>query len=141
MRAFLCTHRPRSVNAKYTSRYQEHIRTAHAKYCSSSRVIAEPLYGITYYLHKKPTQLDADNLSKPIWDALEGVVYDDDLVVQLRHSGVIDLGKADLTVLDLSRIPDSVANDIIAFAGTEDHIIYVEFGLLQPEMFVFGQTI
>lgn len=140
MQAFLCTYRPRSINAKHTDRFLERIWEAFSKYCFVEQPIATPLYGIVYYFHNQPNQLDADNLSKPVWDALEGIAYKNDLIIQLRHSGVIDLRKTDLTLVDLSRVPDSVANDIIAFAGTNDHILYVEFGPLQTEMFTFGHS-
>ena len=140
MNIFLCTAKPRSVNAKNTDKYKVAIRTAFAKYCPGVTLMTEPLYGVTYYFHQQPNQLDADNLSKPIWDALEKLAYQDDGVIQLRHSGIIDLRQTDLTTFDLSKVPDQVANDIIAFAGTEAHIIYVEFGILAAEMFVFGQS-
>lgn len=140
MQAFLCTYRPRSINAKYTDRYQERIWEAFSTYCAVEQPLDTPLYGIVYYFHNQPNQLDADNLSKPIWDALEGIAYQDDLIIQLRHAGVINLRKTDLTVFDLSRVPDLVANDMIAFAGTRDHIVYVEFGSLESEMFTFGHT-
>ncbi len=139
MYAFLCTDRPRSVNAKRTDKYQEQIRQAFRKYCRLADLLREPLYGIAYYFHAEHNQLDADNLSKPIWDALEGLAYQDDSVVQLRHSGIIDLRQTDLTVFDLSQMPDNVANAMVDFVATEEkHIIYVEFGSLKPEMFVFG---
>lgn len=138
MQAFICAYRPRSINAKHTDRFQEQIRQAFATYCTIEQLFDIPLYGIVYYFHKRSNQLDADNLSKPIWDALEGVAYQDDRIIQLRHAGIIDLQKIDLAVLDLSNIPDAVANDIIALAGNRDHILYVEFGPLASEMFTFG---
>lgn len=140
MKAFLCTHRPRSVNAKHTDRFQEHIREAFSAYCTLEEPADNLLYGVVYYFHNQRNQLDADNLSKPIWDALEGIAYKDDLIIQLRHAGIVNLRKTDLTVFDLSRVPDQVANDIIAFAGTKDHILYVEFGPLEAEMFTFGHA-
>ena len=36
---------------------------------------------ITYFYEKGPPKIDVDNMSKPILDALEGVVYEDDVQV------------------------------------------------------------
>ncbi len=138
MQAFLCTDRPRSVNAKRTDFFKTQIQQAFARYCSTDEMIDKPLYGVVYYFHRKPNDLDADNLSKPIWGALETVVYKDDRIIQLRHAGIIDLRKTDLTLFDLTNVSDQIADDMIAFAGEKDHILYVEFGLLQLEMFTFA---
>jgi hypothetical protein len=141
MQAFLCTHRPRSVNARTTGRFQQLIREAYLNYYPAGERLHHPLYGIVYYFHNKPNQLDADNLSKPIWDALKGLVYDDDLIIQLRHAGVIDLSRTDMTLFDLSKMPDKVAIDFIGMIGSKSNILYVEFGKLDQGMFIFGQEI
>jgi hypothetical protein len=86
------------------------------------------------------TNIDADNLSKPIWDALRGVAYVDDNVIRHRRAGLIHVGtgmKA-LRAFDLSRVPDAVAAELMSAVGSREHIIYVEYGALQDEMFAFG---
>lgn len=139
MQAFLCTHRPRSVNARNTDKFQEHIREAYHIYCIPGELIDAPLYGVVYYFHSRHNQLDADNLSKPVWDALEGVVYEDDLIIKLRHAGIVDLRGTDINLFDLSRMPDTIAADFIAMIGSKDYILYVEFGQLSQDMFLFGR--
>ena len=49
----------------------------------------EELYGQVYFFTSERTDLDADNISKPIWDALVGVVYDDDKQIVSRTSTVV----------------------------------------------------
>jgi hypothetical protein len=78
-------------------------------------------------------------LSKPVWDALEGVVYEDDLIIKLRHAGIVDLRGTDINLFDLSRMPDTIAADFIAMIGSKDYILYVEFGQLSQDMFLFGR--
>ncbi len=141
MRAFLSSQRPRSVNARMTDRFQERIRQAYHTYYPATDLLAEPLYGVVYYFHNQHNQLDADNLSKPIWDALEGLAFEDDRVIQLRHAGVVDLRSTDMTTFDLSSMPDTVIDDFIEMIGSEDHVLYVEFGNLDQSMFLFGQEI
>ena len=129
------------MNAKGTSNFQERIRHSYHAYYPDQELMDGVLYGIVYYFHKRNNQLDADNLSKPVWDALEGVAFNDDRSIQLRHAGVVDLRSTDMTAFDLSRMPDMVADSFIEMIGTEDHVLYVEFGGLHQRMFRFGQAI
>jgi hypothetical protein len=138
MKAFLSNQRPKSVNAKRTSSFQERIRRSYREYCPGEELFKEALYGIVYYFHKRNNQLDADNLSKPIWDALEGIAFENDLQIRLRHAGVIDLRSTDMTTFDLSKMPDTVADSFIQMVGTEAHVLYVELGTLHHSMFGFG---
>lgn len=93
MKAFLLKRKPKSVQSKTKSKYQEYLREAYNEYCDSDAFEEFPLYGKVYYFHRENTRLDADNLSKPVWDALEGLAYEDDSVIKLRHAGIIDLRK------------------------------------------------
>jgi len=68
MVGFLCTFKPRSVNAKGTAKYKEKIIDSFKQYYPDNNLCYdEELYGISYYFYKRKTELDADNLSKPIW--------------------------------------------------------------------------
>lgn len=141
IRAFLTNQRPRSVNARTTDRFQERIRQSYQAYYADNEPLTETLYGVVYYFHRRNNQLDADNLSKPIWDALEGLAFENDLSIQLRQAGVIDLRSTDMTTFDLSQMPDTVADDFIQMIGVEEHVLYVEFGVLHQSMFSFGQEV
>ncbi|MGA9656431.1 MAG: hypothetical protein WBV96_21215 [Polyangia bacterium] len=114
------------------------IQSAHGSYAQPVNRAAGDLYGLVYYLHAKPTQLDADNVSKPVWDALEGIGYRDDEVIKHRRAGLIDLRSKDLHTFDLSGMPDSVAAALISAVGVHDDIIYVEYGALHDDMYEFG---
>jgi len=61
--------------------------------------------------HRTKTGLDADNLSKPIWDALRLVVYPDDKLIRFRSSTVSDLLTNEIKVFDLSNMPDEILDD------------------------------
>jgi hypothetical protein len=85
MISFLCNFRPRSVQAKYTQAYKEAIVDAYRTYYDGVNPLLESeLYGISYYFHRRPAQIDADNLSKPIWDALESPTGSNPLVFRRR---------------------------------------------------------
>jgi len=127
------------VNAKTSERYKAGIKGAFQTYHSDVGLLNHGLYGVVYYFHNTPVQLDADNLSKPIWDALESTAYTDDRAIRLRIAGVFDLRSEPLEVLDLSQMPDYVLEDFLEMIDNEDHILYVEVGRLDYSLFRFGR--
>jgi Holliday junction resolvase RusA-like endonuclease len=138
MIGFLCTFRPRSTNAKNTEKYKEEIRNSFKYYYPENNLCYDgEIYGISYYFHRRKTDLDADNLSKPIWDALNSILYKDDKIIKLRYSGVYDLGKS-VTRLDLTKMPQKVYLDFLEYIEKCEHIIYIELGKLQDDLYVMG---
>jgi hypothetical protein len=139
MVSFLCDFRPRSVNAKSTTAYKDAILTSLARYAGDTELLNGYLYGIAYYFHRRPTELDADNMSKPIWDALTQALYEDDRSVKLRYAGVFQIAdSASVNVLDISRVPSDVLTDFLAMLDERDHILYIEIGALKPDHYVMG---
>ena len=107
----------------------------------ASAPIEGPLYAAVYYFHSRPTGLDADNLSKPILDALQGLAYEDDRQVKLRHAGTFDLSVG-FDLLDTSRLPQAIFDDLIEAVNGEEHTVYVEIGRLHyTSHFRFGREI
>lgn len=106
------------------------------------------LYGIVYYFvrgYRPARDADADNVSKRVWDALEGVAYQDDEVVRLRIAGVLDAGQGygddgpRLEQVDLSDICPLAARELLSLVASEEkHILYIELGPFSGSMFVFN---
>jgi len=138
MYAFVAPTRPRSVQAKHTVRYKTAIREAFLKYVPDPERLSAPLYGVVYYFHNVKTDTDADNISKPVWDSLEGTAFDDDRSIRWRVAGVFDLTSGGVEVLDVTRVPEAVLADLYEMIDTRDHFIYVEFGRLHTPMYRFG---
>lgn len=109
----------------------------HLAYPDAVRFTAD-CYGVVYYFTRRYTQLDADNISKAVWDALKSVVYDDDRVVRLRIAGIVDLRSPDMMGFDLTKMPGKVAEKLLAMVGQVDHLLYIEVGALRAEMFRFA---
>ncbi len=78
--------------------------------------------------------MDADNLSKPIWDALEGVLYKDDSIIKYRTAGIFDLRSSSLELLDFTLMPEYVVYDFLTRLDDSDHILYIEVGHLDYSM-------
>lgn len=138
MYVFLSDLRPRSVNAKYSEKYKQRVQLAFKMQYADAGQLSGDLYGIVYYFHSVPTQLDADNISKPIWDALSDVAYTDDKKVKLRSAGIFDLQSEPIEILDLSGMPDSVFGRFLEMINSKEHILYVEVGELAYSLFRFG---
>ena len=139
MYAFLSNFRPRSVNAEKKHIYYTALVTAFNQYNHTATQTNSDLYGFAYYFHRIKTGLDADNLSKPIWDALRLVAYPDDKLIRFRSSAVFDLQSQGIEVLDLSNMPDEILDDFLEMIDNgDDHILYVELGKFDFGLFQFG---
>jgi Holliday junction resolvase RusA-like endonuclease len=123
MFAFTSTRKPRSVQAKHSEAFKSGLADDCRLRFPNPEKLSESLYGIVYYFHKVPTELDADNLSKPIWDSLEGLLYRDDKIIKLRYSGIYDLRNSALEVLDITKIPEFVFDEFIDRVSSEPHIL------------------
>jgi len=102
---------------------------------NSNDLLEDDLYGIVYYFHKTKTGTDADNISKPIWDALKGVLFEDDKKIKLRIGGIIDLSKDGINMIDVSSMGGKVAAELVRSFNTSDHFAYIECGQLNTNMY------
>lgn len=144
MQAFLCNYTPRSVqakNKKHKALYYSSLVNAYRKYHADTAPSDNSLYGIVYYFHKIKTQLDADNLSKPIWDALKGEAFNDDYQIRFRSAGLFNLGAERIDELDLTNMPDYIFDDFLEMIDSDNsHILYIEFGEFSYNLIRFGYT-
>jgi hypothetical protein len=106
-----------------------------------------PCYGIAYYFvrgYDPRRDADADNVAKPLWDALEGVAYHDDHVLRLRIAGVVELGFArepsiEALELDLEPLDPAFAADLLRLIESgAKRFLYVEIGPARASMFAFN---
>jgi len=137
MICFLAAAVPVSVNARSKSKYKQALVTALTRTHPTPPTLTGRLYGFAYYFHKQKTQLDADNLSKPIWDALNGHLYSDDKQIGIRYSGIFNLG-GDISVLELTNMRADVLRTFLSMIQKEDHVLYIEVGKHNNKLFVFN---
>lgn len=138
MYAFVAPTRPRSVQAKKTLHYKNDIVRAFQRYVPAPEQLDGPLYGVVYYFHNVQTDTDADNISKPVWDCLEGLAFANDRSIRLRISGMHDLSLGGIEALDTRFMPVEVVPDLRELVRRAEHIIYVEVGRLRESMYRFG---
>jgi hypothetical protein len=132
MYAFLIHQQPLSVGASNRNKktYQGEVKMLFQERFPGGAVAEGELYAVIYYFRKVRGSQDADNITKPLLDALKGAAYEDDKLIRLRQSAIIDLKSGAMEVLDLSRMPDDVIEDFIESIDREDHTVYVEIGKL-----------
>jgi Holliday junction resolvase RusA-like endonuclease len=143
MNSFIIKRQPYTFNswkgASITkkSNYKTLIIKALQQFNKENKLKGE-LYGTVYYFHKKDVNIDADNLSKPLWDCLTGILFDDDNQVKLRTAGSFDLTKNDFNILNFSELPAEIIGELLESFDTELHTIYVECGQINYSMFKFN---
>ena len=128
MYSFILSSQPKSYNARKTDAYQNRIKVAFRTAYSTHQLIDQDLYGLVYHFYKVDIGIDADNISKLIWDSLKGVAFVDDSQVKLRVAGSFDLTSNDLVTLDLSGLAEAMISSLLEAIESEDHVLYVECG-------------
>jgi hypothetical protein len=102
---------------------------------------------VIYYFvrgYRPSNDPDAGNVSKRIWDALEGAAYDDDHVVRLQIAGLIEIGQTpsgDLAIedIDLADVPSRALDQLLGLINEGvARILYVELGHIRPSLFMFN---
>ena len=101
-------------------------------------VYADELYVTLYYFFKTDLSLDTDNLSKPVWDCLSGVLFNDDKQIKMRVVGSFNLSKGDYSIIDFSGLKSEIMSELFDAFENEDHVVYIECGKFDPSMYRFN---
>jgi len=138
------TRKPRSANNnRGRVAYKSDIETAFVEFQQNIEQIEGDLYGMVYYFYKeaqKGQRIDADNLSKPIWDVLKGFLYADDVQIKLRIAGSYDLRENYLDDIDINDLSEDMQEALAMAVANEAHILYIECGSLRKNMYKFNLT-
>lgn len=139
---FLVKTRPRSYNSWRRNsskgmRYTQKIRHALHHYCPDFHRMEVPLYGIVYYFYKQASGLDADNLSKPVWDSLTNILYKDDQQIKWRLAAAVNLQMEDLAVFTMNGLREPLFNDFLDALENEEDFLYIECGSMHNDLLRF----
>ncbi|WP_164851435.1 RusA family crossover junction endodeoxyribonuclease [Larkinella soli] len=137
MYSFILPRKPKSYNTLNTTKrrdYTQALQNALTRYHGTINPLKGNLYGLVYHFFHKDSGLDADNLSKPVWDCLKSILFDDDKQIKWRTAGSFYLQSHDITLIDFSGIPSLIITDLLEAIETEDHILYVECGRFDISM-------
>lgn len=136
MYSFIVSTQPKSHNSRKPLIYQNRLKVAFSASYPVHIPVKTDLYGLVYHFFRRDIGIDADNLSKPIWDALRGVLFDDDKQVKMRIAGSFDLSTNDFTTIDISGLSGSMITTLLDALQeeTHEHILYVECGNFMTDM-------
>ena len=139
--SFVYSGKPESYNAdsKKKQVYKKRLSSAY-KRRFSGMIAEKELYAAIYYFYREDVGLDADNISKPAWDALNAVGYSDDKQIKIRTAVAIDLSKYDIVDFDQDNIPSDVLTDLVQSIADNNHTLYIEVGEIDKYDNIFNQS-
>jgi hypothetical protein len=114
--------------------FRNRIREKFHQYNPKNSIANEDLYGVVIYFQqarKDSIEPDADNISKPVWDALIGECYEDDKMIRVRYAGVFTLSPNTAQELALDDIDETVIDDFYELLNTRKSFVYIHAGVLQ----------
>lgn len=140
--SFVYSGKPESYNAdsKRKQVYKKRLSSAY-KRRFSGMIAAKELYAAIYYFYREDVGLDADNISKPAWDALNAVGYSDDKQIKIRTAVAINILNQDILDFNQDNIPTDVLLDLVESISSNDHTLYIEVGEINnyDNIFNFSQ--
>lgn len=120
--------KPASYNQRNKAQYQKQIASTYQRQYNGKLPDVD-LYASVIYLYREDKRLDADNISKPLWDALNTVAYTDDRQIKARTAVAIDLNKIDFFVFDIDgTVEPDVTYDLMDCISDNDHTLLIEIG-------------
>ncbi len=135
---------PASYNTHGSKRlaYKNAIQNAYERYYEGKLDDTE-LYGLVYHFFRKDIDLDADNLSKPVWDSLTGKAFSDDKQIIIRSSMSIDLTKHEFSDFDTTCLSDwdNVGDFLFELSKSEtNHLLLIIIGKIEVLSNIFNAT-
>lgn len=83
--------------------------------------------------------LDADNISKPVWDSLSDVAYSDDRQIKIRSAVAIDISKLNIMDFDQDNLSTGDVYDLSEGILDSDHTLYIQVGRIEDYGKIFNQ--
>jgi len=101
----------------------------------------EELYARVYFFTSSGVNVDCDNISKPIWDAVNNLLYVDDRKIVMRTAAVVDVNIHPYHFIDASSIDGAVAADLMqGLADTDVKCLYIECGKFKESRIKIGEA-
>ena len=127
--SFVYAGKPESYNADSRKKqlYKKRLSSAYERRFSGM-LVGKELYANIYYFYKEDVGVDADNISKPAWDALNAVGYTDDKMIKIRSAVAVNLCEYDIVDFDQDNMPTDVLVDLVQSISDNDHTLYLEVG-------------
>ena len=134
--------KPKSYNSSNKRGYMQGLRECASDQLDGQESLVHSnknLYSRIYYFHRRKSDIDADNLSKPILDSLKDIIIRDDSQIIWRSAVKIDL--SDSVSISNEEIPEKWYTNLIEVIGDEDieNILFIEIGEIEELEVFFGR--
>lgn len=135
---------PLSYNSKNKVEYQKRICAAFLRKYKGvvpKFSVDDELYARVFFFTSDGVNVDSDNISKPIWDAVNGLVYSDDRKIVMRTAAVIDVTQHPFNIIDTSSIESAVAADLVQeLSKGSVRCLYIECSKFKESMIKIGEA-
>lgn len=141
MICFVSKYQPLSVQAHKKGDYKKKLQEAFEEFKDiyHELPLCGPLYSKLVYIHKRKTNTDVDNISKPFVDAFKGIIYSDDDIINHRICTKIKLENMTYCEIKFSNLPEKVAEKLDEYlSNEEEHIVYYEIGEFSNNLVSIG---
>ena len=135
--AMVLKRRPVSAGAGGRHRFVEAVREEARLVAPSPLPSRDRMYARIVWFHHVSAQGDLDNIVKPILDALESVVYDNDRRIAECLAVRID-AQSRYELPDRSVQKDAYGKLLDALSVRAEHVVYVEVGPADTQRVRFG---
>jgi Holliday junction resolvase RusA-like endonuclease len=134
--------KPKSYNSSNKRGYMERLKKDALVQLDGQESLVhskKKLYSRIYYFHRRKSDIDADNLSKPILDSFKDIVIRDDSQIVWRSAVKIDL--SDSFTISNEEIPERWYSGLIEAIGdeTKENILFIEIGEIEELEVFFGR--
>ena len=120
--------KPASAQKRKKARYKQTLRDAAIKSIGGAKtpLLDGELYARITYFHAEKTELDVDNIPKPILDSLIGIAYDDDN--RISQCLITRVSQKDYILEEDYFLPDVYENLANLLAENHKDVLYIEVG-------------
>lgn len=138
--AFVTAERPKSLQSQRKQDYQERLRQQARRHMVTQQRLVGDLYAYVVWFHSQKADGDVDNILKPILDALNGVVYEDDHQIVKCVAERINITRRYTLNTFPTTLNAEVFEDLLQHLGDEQtaHILYIEVGNIGMRFVTFG---
>jgi len=138
---FVTNMRPRSIQAIGVQKYKANLIEEFNKQGISfpGTPFSSALYSKIIYIHLTTTDIDVDNMSKPLVDAFKGIFYVDDIKINHRVCSKISYKDFIEYEMNLTSLPSQVIERFDKYLEEKsEHILYFEIGYFSKSMLYIG---
>jgi hypothetical protein len=118
------------------TRYKEQLGASARAH--GAKVLSGPLYARIIWFQLEQTPGDVDNMTKPILDALRGVVYQDDDQIVRRLTEKTVTSSRSFSMTPSEAPTETTQAELESLVGTEQHVLYIEVGPVTDPRISFG---